>query len=136
MVEHRREKDRRTRIRSGAHQAPGRGEAAPPQTKEGGRWGGRADPPAANQHATRGDEQSLPPPTKQSSAATSLDSVAGLGPRCDASKDGTMIHDKTRELVTQTSEGDQKKIVLLVIDGMSGLPHPETGKTEMETARL
>src|SRR5262245_22480991 len=47
-----------------------------------------------------------------------------------------MIHDKTRELVTPTAEGDQKKIVLLVIDGMSGLPHPETGKTEMETARL
>jgi hypothetical protein len=27
------------------------------------------------------------------------------------------------------------KIVLLVMDGVGGLPHPETGKTELETAR-
>jgi 2,3-bisphosphoglycerate-independent phosphoglycerate mutase len=48
-----------------------------------------------------------------------------------------MIHDKTRELVLPVSEGEKgPKIVLLVIDGLSGLPHPETGKTEMETARL
>jgi 2,3-bisphosphoglycerate-independent phosphoglycerate mutase len=50
-----------------------------------------------------------------------------------------MIHDKTRELVlsTETEEGKPpRRIVLLVIDGLSGLPHPETGKTEMEMARL
>ena len=28
------------------------------------------------------------------------------------------------------------KIVLLVIDGLGGMPHPETGKSELETAHL
>lgn len=36
-------------------------------------------------------------------------------------------------LVDRGVEG--KKIVLLVMDGLGGLPHPETGRTELETAR-
>ena len=34
----------------------------------------------------------------------------------------------------QLSRRTPSKIVLLVIDGIGGLPHPETGKTELETA--
>jgi 2,3-bisphosphoglycerate-independent phosphoglycerate mutase len=40
------------------------------------------------------------------------------------------------ELIKEISVTSQAKIVLLVIDGLGGLPHPETGKTELETARL
>lgn len=36
-----------------------------------------------------------------------------------------------QELVTKADT----KLVLLVMDGLGGLPHPETGKTELETAR-
>jgi len=36
-------------------------------------------------------------------------------------------------LVDRNAEG--KKIVLFVMDGLGGLPHPETGLTELETAR-
>lgn len=42
-----------------------------------------------------------------------------------------MIHEKTRQLVTRP---DGRKIILLVCDGLGGLPHPETGLTELETA--
>ena len=39
----------------------------------------------------------------------------------------------TKELCIRDSEA---KIVLLVVDGLGGLPHPATGKSELETARL
>ena len=38
------------------------------------------------------------------------------------------------ELIKQISISSPTKIILLVIDGLGGLPHPETGKTELETA--
>ncbi len=42
-----------------------------------------------------------------------------------------MIHEKTRQLITRPAG---KKIILLVCDGLGGLPHPESGLTELETA--
>ena len=44
-----------------------------------------------------------------------------------------MIHDKTRQLVLRP-EG--RKIILLVLDGLGGLPDPATGRTELQTATL
>jgi 2,3-bisphosphoglycerate-independent phosphoglycerate mutase len=41
----------------------------------------------------------------------------------------------TLELMKQISRPSSSKIVLLVLDGLGGLPNPETGKTELETAR-
>ena len=41
--------------------------------------------------------------------------------------------EKTAELFVRDSTS---KIVLVVVDGLGGVPHPETGKTELETARL
>ena len=38
------------------------------------------------------------------------------------------------ELIKEISRPSPTKIVLLVIDGLGGLPHPKTGKTELETA--
>lgn len=37
--------------------------------------------------------------------------------------------------VSQLAVSSPGKIVLVVLDGLGGLPHPETGKTELETAR-
>ncbi|MCL0103164.1 2,3-bisphosphoglycerate-independent phosphoglycerate mutase [Dehalococcoidia bacterium] len=39
------------------------------------------------------------------------------------------------EILKEISVRTPTKIVLLVLDGLGGLPHPETGKTELETAR-
>jgi len=39
------------------------------------------------------------------------------------------------EYMKKISRTSPSKIVLLVIDGVGGLPHPETGKTELESAR-
>ena len=41
----------------------------------------------------------------------------------------------TRPVVDSVSQDGGGKIVLLVADGLGGLPHPETGRTELETAR-
>ena len=38
------------------------------------------------------------------------------------------------ELIKSIAKTSPSKIVLLVIDGLGGLPNPETGKTELETA--
>ena len=38
------------------------------------------------------------------------------------------------ELIKPISRSSPTKIVLLVIDGLGGLPHPQTGRTELETA--
>ena len=39
----------------------------------------------------------------------------------------------TKELCIRDSDA---KVVLLVVDGLGGLPHPATGKSELETAQL
>ncbi len=38
------------------------------------------------------------------------------------------------ELMKQLSQSSSSKIMFLVLDGLGGLPHPDTGKTELETA--
>ncbi|MEK0338384.1 MAG: hypothetical protein QQN41_13220, partial [Nitrosopumilus sp.] len=40
------------------------------------------------------------------------------------------------ELIKPISRSSPTKIVLLVIDGLGGLPNPKTGKTELETANI
>ena len=40
------------------------------------------------------------------------------------------------ELIKEIARPSPTKIVLLVIDGLGGLPNPETGKTELETASI
>jgi 2,3-bisphosphoglycerate-independent phosphoglycerate mutase len=40
------------------------------------------------------------------------------------------------ELIKEISVTSPEKIVMLVLDGLGGLPDPKTGKTELETARI
>src|SRR3989304_3664331 len=39
------------------------------------------------------------------------------------------------DLARQLSVTSESRILLLVMDGRGGLPHPETGKTELESAQ-
>lgn len=39
------------------------------------------------------------------------------------------------EEIKEIAQETPSKIVLMVLDGLGGLPHPETGRTELETAR-
>ena len=39
-----------------------------------------------------------------------------------------------RSVITELATETPSRILLLVMDGVGGLPHPETGKTELETA--
>ena len=41
----------------------------------------------------------------------------------------------TPDIISEAAEKTPSKIVLLVADGLGGLPDPETGKSELETAR-
>jgi len=42
----------------------------------------------------------------------------------------------TQEQIKNLAQQTPSKIILLVLDGLGGLPRPDTGKTELETARL
>ncbi len=39
------------------------------------------------------------------------------------------------ELMKELSQPSPSKIILCVMDGLGGLPHPKTGKTELASAR-
>ena len=42
----------------------------------------------------------------------------------------------SQELIKEIAITSPDKIVMLVLDGLGGLPDPKTGKTELETARI
>ena len=42
----------------------------------------------------------------------------------------------SQEIIKEIAISSPSKIVLIVIDGLGGLPHPKTGKTELETANI
>jgi len=45
------------------------------------------------------------------------------------------VSEITLDIIREIAQPSLSKIVLLVMDGLGGLPHPRTGKTELETAR-
>ncbi len=47
----------------------------------------------------------------------------------------TLVGKISLELIKEIAQSSSTRIVLLVIDGLGGLPNPQTGKTELETAR-
>jgi len=45
------------------------------------------------------------------------------------------VSEITLDIIREIAQPSPSKIILLVMDGLGGLPHPQTGKTELETAR-
>ena len=52
----------------------------------------------------------------------------------DIEVSGKRALESNLELIRSIARSSPSKIVLMVIDGLGGLPNPETGKTELETA--
>jgi len=52
----------------------------------------------------------------------------------DIEVSGKRALESNLELIKSIAKSSPSKIVLMVIDGLGGLPNPETGKTELETA--
>ncbi|MEJ5186498.1 MAG: hypothetical protein WHT46_05400, partial [Candidatus Geothermincolales bacterium] len=46
-----------------------------------------------------------------------------------------MIEKTEKDVISRLAGRSESKMILLVMDGLGGLPHPETGLTELETAR-
>jgi len=56
-------------------------------------------------------------------------------PGVEVLHDKRLVLESNMELIKNIARPSPSRIVLLVIDGLGGLPNPETGKTELETAR-
>ena len=57
-------------------------------------------------------------------------------PGVEALLDKGVTLEREQELIKNIARSTASKIVLLVIDGLGGLPHPDTGKTELEAANI
>ena len=55
-------------------------------------------------------------------------------PGVEALHEKSLALESSMELIKNIATPSSSRIVLLVIDGLGGLPHPQTGKTELETA--